>query len=203
MELLSADLHEWIASVVSDFTVWSWVINIAYILSFILTIFFIRRIRNLKNKELRFLWICIAAVLLLLGINKQLNFQTLLIIVGRSLADKQDWVENIRKIQALFTAVFCLGIAVTGTLVLFRIRRVLSIAWIEITGIALLSVFTIIRAGSINHVGKVEKVANMFNHIHAIELAGILIIVFAMFRHYNKLLASSASSDRSPFSRLI
>lgn len=183
MVLLIADLHEWIASDLSDFTVWSWVINIAYILTFIISIYFLRRIRNLKNKEFRFLWICIAAILLLLGINKQLNFQTLLIIVGRSLANKHGWIENSRKIEMLFAAIFCLGIGIMGTLVLFRIRHILSKAWIEITGIALLLGFTVIRAGQIDHIGKAEKLQSMLIHIHAIELTGILIIVFAMFRY--------------------
>lgn len=187
MGTLLADLHEWVSSILSDFTMWSWIINIAYILVFILSIYYIRCIKTTGNKELKFLWIFIAGILLLLGINKQLNFQTLLIIFGRSLANSQGWIENRRMAQELFAITFGIGIAVLSAIIIFRIRRILLMAWIEIFGIAVLLAFTLIRAGSINHFHKTEKIEAAFIHIHAVEFAGILIILLALYRNLKKI----------------
>jgi hypothetical protein len=187
MDSLSANLHEWALSIKGDFSIWSWVINIAYIISLMVSIYYIRRIRNIGSKEFRFLWICIASILLLLGINKQLNFQTLLIILGRSLAYKQGWIENRRAVQELFVIAFGIGIAIFGAIIIFRIRRILLSAWLEISGIAILLIFTLIRAGSIDHIYKTEKIETAFTHIHAIEFAGILIVLAALFRNFKKM----------------
>lgn len=186
MNIVLADLHEWVAAIIVDISFWSCVINIAYILLFILSIYYVRRIKSNGNKELRVLWIFIAGILLLLGINKQLNFQTLLIIIGRSLANKQGWIENRRMVQEMFAIAFAFGIFVLCTIMIFRIRHILLKSWVEISGVGILFAFTLIRAGSIDHIHKIEKVESMLTHIHGLEFVGILIIFLALHRNFKK-----------------
>ena len=59
------------------------------------------------------LWFGLAAVLLVLGINKQLDLQTLLISLGRGIAIECGWYDSRRQIQidfvllaALFSSIF-------------------------------------------------------------------------------------------------
>jgi hypothetical protein len=97
-------------------------------------------------------WWLLAGLLLLLGINKQLDLQTALTVVGRRLAREQGWYENRRFYQVIFLG--C--IAVVGWFLLgllcwlsrpLRGRRLLALL-----GGVYLGSFVVIRASSFHHV---------------------------------------------------
>ena len=50
------------------------------------------------------LWLVLAVLLGLLGVNKQLDLQSLLTEIGRTLARRQDWYARRREVQAAFIA---------------------------------------------------------------------------------------------------
>jgi hypothetical protein len=96
-------------------------------------------------------WSLLAALLLFLGVNKQLNLQTLLIVLGRRAALAGGWYHHRRLAQALFSIVF----AAAGLCVLAVMVRAWKgffaenpLAW---RGLLVLLVFVLIRASSINH----------------------------------------------------
>jgi hypothetical protein len=186
MNTLEMSLQTWFLEL-GDFTVWAWIITVAYGVALLATIFCLRKIKTSGNKELHLLWVGIAFILALLGINKQLDFQTLLIILGRAIALSTGWIDERRMVQKAFTVFFSFCIGGGALFVLYALRRVLVRAWLEIVGIAVLLGFTIIRAASIGHSNKSAQVENMLKHIHALELAGILIVLFALYRQVRKV----------------
>lgn len=179
-------LHEWLVSI-GDFTFWGWLITAAYGVSIIVAIYFIKLVTQTGNKELRLLWIFITCVLLVLGVNKQLDLQILLRNLGRALAEIQGWQEYRRIVQKVFSIIFVLGICIFTSIVFMRARRILLKAWIEIIGMIILFAFAMIRTGSINHIVKAESIEKRALHIHAIELLGLFIILLALFCHFKRL----------------
>ena len=97
-------------------------------------------------------WLAIAALLLLLGVNKQLDFQTLLIQWLRDLALAQGWYEKRRVYQVAFILAIFAAIVSGCALLLFSLRRVVRHVWLGIVGIGLLAGFVLIRAASFHHV---------------------------------------------------
>src|SRR5712672_1995497 len=69
--------------------------------------------------HVRGFWLVVGIAMVLLGINKQLNFQTLLTDVGRGAAEQQGWYERRRTVQRLFV----LGFTVVG------ITAVVALGW--------------------------------------------------------------------------
>src|SRR5665213_2665102 len=103
------------------------------------------------SKTSKSVWWLLAGTLLFLGINKQLNLQTLMIVIGRRAALAGGWYENRRAAQGIFCvlflglAVFCLGIF-SG-----RTKTFLSENHLAFGGIIVLLVFVVLRASTINH----------------------------------------------------
>ena len=96
-------------------------------------------------------WLYLAAVLVLLGINKQLDLQSWLTDTMRDSAKARGWYEDRRLVQSLFVAL--LGFAMLITLLSLRLFfanswRHNKIAWI---GIVLLCTFIVMRAASFSH----------------------------------------------------
>jgi hypothetical protein len=98
------------------------------------------------------IWWVLALGLLVLGINKQLNLQTLLIILGRHASFASGWYGARRVAQVVFTGV--LGLAGVGVLWFLRSRFRPFFArnrWAFI-GLVVLLIFLLIRTASISHV---------------------------------------------------
>lgn len=123
-----------------------------------------------------------------MGINKQLDFQVFLTMFGRGLARHQGWLEHRRTVQCIFaiTAIACASIS--GLLFIFRIRRIIKDSIIELTGVSILAFYAAIRVGSMNHLSSaVSFEKSVFSRVHGIELAGLIVILFAVFVHVRNL----------------
>jgi hypothetical protein len=109
--------------------------------------------------EPRRIWRLLAAGLAFLGVNKQLNLQTMLIVVGRNLARAQGWTHQRRKVQLAFAVVFTLaGMALLAWFLstqqdFFKRHR------LALAGVAILIGFVLLRAATINHLDE-------FAHVH-------------------------------------
>ena len=91
-----------------------------------------------------------AVVLLFLGVNKQLNLQTLMIVLGRRAALAGGWFQSRRFVQAIFCAVFLLlGL---GFLWFFaaRAKRFIGNNRLAFAGVIVLITFVVLRASTIN-----------------------------------------------------
>jgi hypothetical protein len=97
-------------------------------------------------------WLALGGLLLFLGINKQLDLQTLLGSIGRELARSQGWYAERRFYQVLFIA--CLGAAGLAALAVlcWAARRRWKRNVLPLTGVVFLYVFVLTRASSFHHV---------------------------------------------------
>lgn len=97
-------------------------------------------------------WFWLALLLLLLGVNKQLDLQTALTNAVHWLADVQGWYEHRHPVQIAFITAIGIG----GVVLLVHLLRM---AWppgggrvTAIVGIVFLVVFVFVRASSFHHV---------------------------------------------------
>ncbi len=91
-------------------------------------------------------WVFLGLVLLLLGVNKQFDFQSALTATGRCVSQLQGWYEERRRFQFLFIVGL---LVVSGIVFLFVMSKM--IARLHRVGVALfgfgaLSVFVLVRA---------------------------------------------------------
>lgn len=111
-----------------------------------------RRKMGPEEKRATVIWRLLALGLLFLGINKQLNLQTLLIALGRRAALAGGWYEERRLAQIVFSAVFTVAGLVALWLLRARFRQFFARNPKALAGLVVLLLFVSVRAASINHV---------------------------------------------------
>jgi hypothetical protein len=98
------------------------------------------------------LWLFLAIVFFFLGINKQLDLQSLVTQVGKTLAHEQGWYDQRRIAQAiLISLVLIAGVASLATLG-WLVRGQLSDFRLPLAGLTFVVVFVVIRATSFHKV---------------------------------------------------
>lgn len=126
------------------------------------------------------LWRMLAFALAVLGLNKQLDLQTLLTQVGRELARASGWYDQRRQIQSLFVVAVGLASVALSIVAFAVLRRRSRNIRIASAGFVLLAAFVCVRAASFHHVDRFLKSAVFgarFNWI--LELGGIAVIAYA------------------------
>jgi hypothetical protein len=170
-----------------------WIITLAYLIA---TALCLGAARSAGGKEVRF-WKAAGLCLLLLGLNKQLDLQTLLTDQARQWARAGGWYQDRRTYQAIFILLIALlGICGMWKLVAaFRSSgRALKGA---ILGLSLTLLFVLIRAASFHHVDEVLRFELLGARAHwLLETLGIAIIAFSAFA-YRAGRGSMAAKDRS------
>ena len=149
---------------------------------------------SIALRQLSRFWLFTFALLVALGINKQLDLQTWLTEIGRDLAHEQGWYEQRRAVQRLFIALLALGGLATAGILAHHFRRVLRLVWVALSGIVLLFSFVVIRAASFHHVDQFLG-AGPFKMNWVLELGSIGIIAFAA-RRDAKLGSNGAGEPR-------
>jgi hypothetical protein len=122
-------------------------------------------------------WWIVALGLLLLGINKQLDFQTDLTAFFRERAFAGGWYDQRRAVQADFIA--GLGLATVAILVALAwlTRRAGIGVRIALIGVAVLGAFVMLRAISFHHVDAVLATRFAGTKLHLlVELGGIAVV---------------------------
>ena len=154
-----------------------------------------RRLLALPARErLRTLWLGLAVVLLLLGINKQLDLQTALTELGRISAKAYGWYEVRRRVQLVFILVVAgIGLVTFRAVVLLArggLRRLRAV----LTGTLFLVCFVTIRAASFHHIDRLLGTdIGGFRMNWIIELGGILFIIAGAYRRPPDPAAGSAA----------
>ena len=97
-------------------------------------------------------WWVLAIILLFLGINKLLAFQTLLIQFGRQIMLAQGWHQYRRVAQAVFAVLFTLALLAALAACLKKWRWFVKQQPLVLAGVLLLFVFVVVRAATFNHV---------------------------------------------------
>jgi hypothetical protein len=103
------------------------------------------------DREFFVVWSMVTLLTILLGINKQLDLQSLFTEVGRQIARAQGWMDNRQIVQFWFILAF--GTAAIGIFLLFVImfRDLFRRFVLAFTGVFFLLSFIIIRACSFHH----------------------------------------------------
>jgi hypothetical protein len=124
------------------------------------------------------IWRALVVLLLILGINKQLDLQSALTEIGRILARQHGWYENRNIVQLVFVS----GVAMAGALVaiasVILLRAVAYQTWVALLGANLVLTFVIIRAASFHHVDVFisTRIASIRWNV-ILEIGGLLIIL--------------------------
>ena len=97
-------------------------------------------------------WLVLAGLMIALGINKQLDLQTLLTQIARDVLKSQQLYAQRRPFQLAFIA-FVVFVCITSLAAfLWAARRTLRTRWLATVGIFFILAFVVVRATSFHHV---------------------------------------------------
>ena len=181
---MSVENNQWLPSI-GDPTVMGWVTVAAYF--FVALICLKATLISKNDKSIKSFWIFITVFLIALGINKQLDLQTLFTVIGRNLAIEQGWYKDRRTIQAGFIILLGLMGAI-GLIFLFKkYKRNASDIKIALTGCIILFSFILIRASSFHHMDILINHKIMGVEINwVLELGGLTIIGASAIKYLYK-----------------
>ena len=179
---MSIENGRWAPSI-GDPTVMGWVTVVVY---FTVAIICLKAASTENaNKSEKHFWFYLTFFLIALGINKQLDLQSLLTQTGKDLAIAQGWYKDRRFIQMGFIILIGL-LGVTGTIILLKTYRNANTAIkIAFIGCIILFVFILMRASSFHHMDifiNMELAVVRMNGI--LELVGLAIIGVGGFLYF-------------------
>jgi hypothetical protein len=123
------------------------------------------------------MWWALASALCFLGVNKQLNLQTLLIALGRHWAAAGGWLDWQRSAQLVFGLVFGLGLCLLLVWLAARHRDFFRRNPRPFQGMLVLGLFIALRAATINHADQFLGLDLKDKHwAWVLEIAGSLLI---------------------------
>jgi len=149
------------------------------------------------QRSMKHLWLLITITMVLLGLNKQLDLQTLLIQAVRDRAYANGWYNDRRRYQVDFILVISAAAVLFGIGLSLRLRRVLRRVIVAVAGLGMLVVFVLIRASSFHYVDRALSMGGRFRVNAIVELSGIGLIIGAALQWQvaeQRLLAKPMSS---------
>jgi hypothetical protein len=96
----------------------------------------------------------VAALLVLLAINKPLDLHNLITDFGRQLARAGGWYENRRSVQMAFASAVAAAALLALLLIAVRLRKPVGRYALALVGLWLLAVFIGLRVASFHHVDR-------------------------------------------------
>jgi hypothetical protein len=138
--------------------------------------------------RLRALWLGLAVTLFLLGLNKQLDLQTVLTEIGRIMARSEGWYAGRRRVQAAFIlGVLLVGAWIFRTVVLLargNLRRMRSV----LIGAVFLVCFVTIRAASFHHIDRfIGEDVGGFKLNWILELGGLAFVIHGAWSNLGRV----------------
>ncbi|MFI5306850.1 MAG: hypothetical protein ACHQ53_05850 [Polyangiales bacterium] len=103
------------------------------------------------ERRLAVFWLALCLAMSVLGLNKQLDLQTLIIQVGKQLALAQGWYDTRRSVQAAVVAALALGGGMLAVTLTYVMRSSLSRVALSLAGVAVLAAFVVLRAAQLEH----------------------------------------------------
>jgi len=162
---------------IGDPTIGGWVTVALYALAAISTF---KTFRVVIDGGENTLWRAMFLLLVLLGINKQLDLQSAITELGRVLASEEGWYDERRTVQLWFVlgvAAVCLALAI---MLLGLARNAPLATWIALSGMTVLLAFVLIRAASFHHIDRFigDRILGLkWNWI--LEMGGISIVLLS------------------------
>ncbi len=184
---------------IGDPTVWGWLTVIAYAATAVVAL----RAANVAQVSGRnwrtesVFWFSVTLMMIALGINKQLDLQSLLTEVARNLAKGAGWYDGRRTVQE--AAIGLLLVSAVGAVIAswFLLRR----AGIEIklasTSLCLVIAFVIVRAASFHHIDAlIGSDLSVISWNVLLELPGILMTALSAAWYRARVLRVSERPKR-------
>ena len=166
---------------IGDPSIMGWVTVAAYVLAAALCCrrFVVAGAKSGRAGD-RLFWLALAAILLLLGVNKQLDLQSWFTQVGKHLAREHGWYEQRRQVQMWFVVgVAAMGVVALGAACLVG-RRWWRQGSLALVGLAFLLAFIVVRAASFHHVDLLLRTSVLGVRVNVLlELSGIVCIMVA------------------------
>lgn len=128
----------------------------------------------------RWIWRGLFLAFLFLGMNKQLDLQSLLTAVGRHFALQQGWYAERREYQAIFIAALALFSVMMLLTFAYMFRLVGTAERVALMGGVIVHLFVLVRASSFQHMDIYiygRQLAMKMNWV--LELSGITTVFFA------------------------
>ena len=126
-------------------------------------------------------WLVACVTLTVLGVNKQLDLQSLFTQLLRDAAHQQGWYDSRRSYQFAFVVIIA-GAGVVGVVAMAWVwRRVLDRVWIALLGLMWMMSFVVIRAASFHHVDTFLRSITRAGTV-AFELSGIAMVAAGAVR---------------------
>lgn len=173
---------QWHAGI-GDPTLFGWLTVAFYACA---TYFSFKQYQRLKSAQASSnFWLYLAVMLLLLGINKQLDLQSLFTELLRSHAVANGWYEQRRVWQSIFIVV--LGVGMLTTLLSLRVWLAKSwhqykLAWF---GVIMLCTFVLMRAASFHHFDMLINVSFLGLRANVLfEMGALVFIIIAAVKTY-------------------
>jgi len=141
---------------------------------------------NFFDRYRRFWWM-LGVCLILLGINKQLDLQSLFTQIGRDFAHSSGWYEHRKTIQKGFIASIGLAALGCGGWLVYKFRHACGTIKIASLGFTLLLAFVVMRAASFHNFDDLldYQIAGVrFNWF--MEVGALIIIAIAAFSYRKK-----------------
>ena len=105
-----------------------------------------------RTRRERVFWWGAAAILLVLGVNKQLDLQSLMTMIARCHAQLSGWYDVRRVVQEAFIYLIAAGAVVALGLMALLLRGILGRIWPGLVGLGFVCLFVVVRAASFHHV---------------------------------------------------
>ena len=170
----------------NDPTILGWATTAGYLLAAALGFIFVAAAWRKRSPLSRF-WLVFAAVLLFLGLNKQLDLQTLLLKTGSRVASGLGFYEQRNLIRVGFVAVVGIAILAGGVWLLAKRRIDLPrdpLLWLAI---GLVAFFVVVRTSALDGILRATGLGLEKNPAaHLLELAGVACLNAALLRFFRR-----------------
>lgn len=132
-----------------------------------------------------FVWLVLASSLVFLGINKQLDLQSLATQLLRENAVEFGWYDQRRRYQRLATGLLLVSGSVVIVVLTWWSRTAHASMRLAMVGLAFIATFVLIRAASFHHVDALLGLTLSGVRINsALELTGITTVAAAALWYY-------------------
>ncbi|MEX1115956.1 MAG: hypothetical protein WEB53_11950 [Akkermansiaceae bacterium] len=129
------------------------------------------------------LWLLVAMLMVLLGLNKQLDLQTLLTDIGRVISHQQGWYENRREFQKWFVLGVLAASGFSVSLLAWKFRSFWREHILLAAGLGFLLTFIVIRVITFHHIeAMLNTTVSGMKMNGFFELGGIALILTAAAR---------------------
>jgi hypothetical protein len=189
---------------IGDPTLPGWIVTISYGIA--ATLCFMAARDALKNTSpaIARIWASLTLFLLLLGLNKQLDLQTLFTEFGKGMAHAQGWFDVRRTAQQVFVT----GVVTAAMIVFAMSRRQVALFMRRhprgLVGFLLVCAYVFVRLVSFEHIDTLVGVnLRDLAWLWLLELAGVLTLAGSAFSATRKQRASSALASLRPASKTV